>query len=271
LTEVPEHLYERSKARRAALGLGGGGDAAPVPAAGDTSDATPATADAASAPVAAAAAAAAVPAVVKELPPPPPFVQAGIDRKRIPWWAASVLGLLPLWAVVYAGTLSEADTGEPSQIELGAEVYALRCASCHGGSGGGGTGPALAGGAVLETFPERADHLRWVYGGSVGWPDSTYGEQNKPKQGGMPEFGEELTPEELLAVVRYEREVLSGQELDEETEVVDAEERLAIVTPEGEVDALAHYFGEEAEASEAFTVVDDEPFINGAKFSAPAE
>src|SRR5690606_28119893 len=32
--------------------------------------------------------------------------------------------------------------------------------------------------------------------------------------GTMPAFGETLTPEELLAVVRYEREVLSGEEVD---------------------------------------------------------
>lgn len=267
MTEVPEHLLERSRARRAALGLGGdeAPSAAPV-AAEATSAATPAaTADAAPAPVARAAA----PAVV-EAPPPPAFVQAAIDRKRIPWWAAAVLGLLPIWAIVYAGTLSEADTGEPSQVELGGQIYAESCASCHGATGGGGVGPALAGGAVLETFPERADHLRWVWGGSVGWPDPTYGTQNKPKQSGMPAFGGTLTPAELLAVVRYEREILSGEELDEETEVLGAEEELEIVTPDGNVDAIEYYFGEGAAAG-MFTVVDDEPFINGAKFSAPAE
>jgi mono/diheme cytochrome c family protein len=267
LTEVPEHLLERSRARRAALGLGGDDAPAATPAVAEsTSAATPAeTADAAPAPVAKAAA----PAVV-EAPPPPAFVQAALDRKRIPWWAASVLGLLPLWAIVYAGTLSEADTGEPTQLELGGEIFAGQCASCHGATGGGGVGPALAGGAVLDTFPERADHLLWVFTGGADWPEQTYGEQNKPNNGNMPAFGGELTPEELLAVVRYEREVLSGEELDEETFALGPEEELLVITPEGEVDAVAYYFGEEAEAG-TFTVVDDLPFVNGAEFSAPAE
>jgi mono/diheme cytochrome c family protein len=195
-----------------------------------------------------------------------------MDRKRIPWWAAAVLGLLPIWAIVYAGTLSEADTGAPSQLELGGQLFAEKCAGCHGATGGGAVGPALAGGAVLETFPERADHLRWVWGGSNGWPDSTYGAQNKPKQSGMPAFGETLTPAELLAVVRYERETLSGEELNPDTEVLGPDEELQIVTPDGNVDAIDYYFGEGASADGAtFKVVDSEPFINGAKFSAPAE
>jgi mono/diheme cytochrome c family protein len=269
LTEVPDHLLERSRARRAALGLGGDDAPAAAPAA-DVSAATPATTDAA-APVAAAAAAPAAP-VVKEVPPPPAFVQHAIDRKKIPWWAAAALGFVPLWAIVYAGTLSEADTGAPTVLEHGGEVYAEACAGCHGPTGGGGVGPALAGGAVLETFPERADQLFWVWGGSDGWPAPSYGATGKPVSGGMPAFGESLTPYDLLAVVRYEREILSGEELDEETETLGPEEELLITTPEGEVDATVHYFGEAAEGEAGeYTITGESPFINGAEFSAPAE
>jgi hypothetical protein len=64
--------------------------------------------------------------------------------------------------------------------------------------------------------------------------------------------------------------VLSGEELDEDTFLLGPEEELLVVTPEGEVDGIAYYFGEEAEAG-TFTVVDDLPFIEGAEFSAPAE
>jgi len=269
LSEVPEHLLARSRARRAALGLGGddagGGEAAPAAA-------TPATTDdggAAPAPVAAKAAA---PIAAKvEAPPPPPYVQAAIDRKKIPWWAASLFALLPVWAIVYAGTLSPADTGEPSVLELGGEIYAANCASCHGATGGGGVGPAFANGAVLETFPNRADHLLWVWAGSTGWPDTTYGETAKPKKGGMPSFSS-LTPEELLAVVRYEREVLSGEEISADNgEALGPEEELLVTGEDGtEVDALLYYFGEGAEGG-AFTVEGDLPFVNGAEFSAPGE
>src|SRR5690606_10265939 len=107
--------------------------------------------------------------------------------------------------------------------------------------------------------------------GSDGWPGSSYGTDNDvPKSGStMPAFGDSLTPEDLLAVVRYEREVLSGEVIgDIEGEVLGAEDELLITTPEGEVGALLHYFGEEAEAG-TYTIVDDLPFINGAQHSAP--
>lgn len=270
MPEVPEHLLERSRARRAALGLGGddAGGAAPA-SGGESTEVATTGGDATPAPIAAATKA---PAVVIEAPPPPAYVQAALDRKKIPWWAAASLALLPIWAVVYAGTLSEAGTGEPSVLTLGGEIYAEQCALCHGATGAGGVGPALADGAVLETFPNRADHLFWVWGGSLGWPDSTYGATNKTKKSGMPAFGESLTPEELLAVVRYEREVLSGEEiLEENGESIDPEEHLFIVGEDGTAeDALLYYFGEGAEGG-TFTVVDDAPFINGAEFSAPAE
>ncbi len=64
----------------------------------------------------------------------------------------------------------------------------------------------MAGGAVLETFPEGAcqSHIEWVTLESAGWPDDTYGAQNKPVAGGMPAFGS-LTETELAQVVLYER------------------------------------------------------------------
>jgi hypothetical protein len=88
----------------------------------------------------------------------------------------------------------------------------------------------------------------------------------------MPAFGESLTPEELMAVVRYEREVLSGEEiLEENGESVDPEAHLIIVDDSGaEVDAVQYYFGEEAEGG-AYVLVDGEPLIVGAELSAPAE
>lgn len=126
-----------------------------------------------------------------------------------------VVFLLPLWAILYAGTLSEADTGELTQVELGGEIYANNCATCHGGGGGGGVGPALAGGAVLETFSTIEDHLAWVAGGSDSAVNGQYGsELQKASGGGMPAFYGSLSQAELLAVVRYEREVLSAEEID---------------------------------------------------------
>ena len=45
-------------------------------------------------------------------------------RKKIPFWAMPMLAFLPVWAIIYVGGLSPADTGEPTQLELGAEIYA---------------------------------------------------------------------------------------------------------------------------------------------------
>lgn len=263
MTEVPDYLLERSRDRRAALGLGGDAGDAPVPAA-TAGDTAPATAASAAVPAAATPAGPAVAAPAEPPPPPPPYVEAAIRRKRIPGWAIPVLALLPFWAVIYAGTLSEADTGEPGPLEHGGEIYAERCASCHGATGGGGVGPALSGGAVLETFANPADQLLWVALGSDRWPDSTYGDAAIPVEGGMPSFQDALTPEELNDVVRYEREVLSGEDPAAiEGGVVDADGGLLIA----DEPAALHYFGEGAEAGVYEIDPEGQPVIVGSEIT----
>ena len=88
------------------------------------------------------------------------------------------------------------DTGEPADEsaggDVGADVYSGRCASCHGSDGGGGVGPALAGGAVVEAYPEIDDEIAVITEG----------------RGAMPSFGDDLTPEEIEAVAVYTREDL---------------------------------------------------------------
>lgn len=222
MTEVPEHLLQRSRERRAALGLGGeGGGEAPAAAPASAGDEQAGGAVEA-APSAAARPAAAAPAEVETKAPEPlaPYVEASITRKRIPFWAMPILGFLPVWAILYAGSLSPADTGGPGELELGAEIYASRCASCHGGGGGGGVGRPLSGGEVLKTFPTIEGQLEFVRLGSDGIGlGQPYGDPNR--EGGahvagtfqgnkMPAF-EDLTDAELLAVVRHERETLSGE------------------------------------------------------------
>jgi mono/diheme cytochrome c family protein len=233
VTEVPEHLLKRSRDRRAALGLGGGdGGGAEAPPA-DAAGAAPSGGGAEVEPAgvtAAARPAAAAPAEVEAAPPPPPppYVQAALKRKKIPFWAMPVLGVLPVWAILYAGSLSPADTGELTQLDMGAEIYANRCASCHGGGGGGGVGRVLSDGEVLKTFPDIESMLEFVAIGTDGVGLGVgYGDPNR--EGGqhlggsyngglMPAFVGVLTDEELLAVVRHEREILSGEELTPEQE-----------------------------------------------------
>jgi hypothetical protein len=72
---------------------------------------------------------------------------------------------------------------------------------------------------VLQTFADPVDQVRWVVTGSEGAAGGVYGDPAKPSKGGMPAFGTAgtLTLEEIVAVVRHEREDLSGEEFDETT------------------------------------------------------
>jgi len=76
----------------------------------------------------------------------------------------------------------------------GAAIFGDRCAGCHGGDGSGGIGSRLAGGRVLERFPNAADQIAVVTAG----------------RGGMPAFSGKLTDDEIAAVVDYTRTVLAG-------------------------------------------------------------
>lgn len=201
MTEIPEHLLKRSKERRAAIG----GEEAPA------ADAAPAEAEAVpAAPSAAAPAVPAAAAVVEPAAPAPkpvrPEVAAALKRRKIPIWAMPVLAGLPLWAYVYQATLEPPPAAESDPLVLGGEVYS-GCATCHGATGGGGVGPALTG--VLETWPDYRDHMMWVKLGDAGWPGTTYGATDKPKNVGMPGHAA-LTDAELAQVVLYERTTFGG-------------------------------------------------------------
>ena len=110
-------------------------------------------------------------------------------------------GVLALWFVavlLVSGCASEAPEvplgadGEPdTELQLGRDVFASRCSNCHGSSGGGGTGPKLAG-TVEQSYPDPADQEAII----------REGRRN------MPSFGGTLTDAEIAAVVRYTREVL---------------------------------------------------------------
>lgn len=216
MTEIPEHLLKRSRERRAALGLGGGGaDDAPAPSGGDApAAAVPATAAATPAP------APATPAPAPEPEPPrpdPPYIRAAKQRRRIPYWAMPVLAALPLWGYVYVRTLEPPPAGEDDPLVIGAETFSGNCASCHGGTGAGiGNAPALADGAVLETFGDWRDQAAWVRLGTEGWPGATYGDSQKPVggSGGVMPPWPTLTDQQLAAVVMHERE-LSGADMTE--------------------------------------------------------
>lgn len=235
MTEIPEHLLQRSRERRAALGLGGD-----APAAGSTGDAASTPEPAAAAPVPAESGGGGVakpptPAVPAEPKPEPPkpdpiYVQAAKRRRRIPIWAMPVLAGLPLWSYVYVRTLEPAPV-ENDPLVLGEALYAP-CAACHGGSGQGLTAPQLSDGKVEETWPDPLDHIMWVKLGVKEWPGETYGVQDKDKlatPGDMPGYGATMTDQEIAQVVLYERRVLSEEEIPE------GEEDKLLLIAEGEM------------------------------------
>lgn len=211
MTEVPEHLLKRSKDRRTSLD--GGTPAADAAPAAESAPVEKAAATAA-APIAAA-----TPAVAAE--PVPPYVEASIKRKKIPFWAFPVLAFLPLWAVIYIGGLSPASSGAPSQLSTGAAVFAANCAGCHGAAGGGGVGRPMNNGNLVATFPDIIGQLEFVWVGSNGTGPAGTPYGDPAREGGqhktlsyngnpMPNFDKSLSQANLLAVVRYEWETLSG-------------------------------------------------------------
>jgi hypothetical protein len=227
VTEIPEHLLKRSRDRRAALGLGGGesgGEQPPgeQPAAAATPVTTGATEPAApSGPAPRKAAAAAAPPPPP--PPDPPYVAAAKARPKIPYWAVGALSLLPIWIFMYVRSLTSEPEAAAGPLGVGAEEYGA-CASCHGASGGGGSGRPLSDGEVLKTFPHIEDQIRFVYYGteqynldgiaSYGNPDREGGAHETGSFGVMPAWGEaaggDLTDAEILGVVCHERYTLGG-------------------------------------------------------------
>lgn len=110
-----------------------------------------------------------------------------------------------LLGILVVGVLSGACAGDPPEVPLGPDgqpdlvleqgraVFGRHCASCHGRSGGGGQGPRLNNGAVVEAYPEFADQLAVVADG----------------KGTMPSFVGRLADRQIEAVTRYTREVLN--------------------------------------------------------------
>jgi mono/diheme cytochrome c family protein len=217
VTDVPEHLLRRSKAARekAAGGTGDAGASEAPAAAAQASASEPGTE--------VATTAAATPAVVEEpAAPVPPYVEAALRRPRVPKFAIPVLATLPVWALLYAGSLTKPAGPADPELAMGQQVYAANCASCHGSSGEGGTGRPL--GDVMKAFPNKADQILWVHLGSPE-PGTPYGDPSlnrKAGQGGyttkMPGFKGVLTDAQIAAVVRYEREQFGGSDPEPSTE-----------------------------------------------------
>ena len=85
-----------------------------------------------------------------------------------------------------------ADGSSDPELVAGRRAYIDRCANCHGNDGGGGRGTKLSAGLMIKRYPNIDDQIEIVTDGVRG----------------MPAFGEVLDTGQILAVVRYTREVL---------------------------------------------------------------
>ena len=112
------------------------------------------------------------------------------------WMMIFVFGVATVLCAC-AGTPPEVPLGPGGEVDpellIGRDVYSRRCANCHGAGGGGGSGPKLSDGAVIEAYPDPTDQRALIANG----------------RNGMPAFAGSLSTAELDAVVRYTREVLS--------------------------------------------------------------
>ena len=93
----------------------------------------------------------------------------------------------------------------------GPKIFEGFCSRCHtegssygepGPIGGGAFGPSLTGGATNRQFPAIDKHVDWV--GKTAAYGELYGVRGV-SEGVMPYFEDTLTPEQIQAVVDYER------------------------------------------------------------------
>jgi mono/diheme cytochrome c family protein len=221
LTEIPEHLLRRSRERRAALGLSGGGEGGEETAPAGEAAAPRAIPSGGQAPrtpssevaVPGGAAPAVVEAPAAELPTYI-AVPKGPHKTKVPLWVMPVLIAIPLWAFLFPGAFGSHATAAVSTdpLVVGNTVYnSAGCSGCHGANGQGGVGPALHGGQAVLTFPNIQDQINWVKTGSAPYAGKKYGNPNRPggqhgpATGVMPAFGNTLTPTQIQDVVTYER------------------------------------------------------------------
>jgi mono/diheme cytochrome c family protein len=137
--------------------------------------------------------------------------------------------LTPEKAAAQQQSLTKAELQRQGKSVVDGQVlFNVNCARCHTKgwsygepevSGGGAYGPNLTNGDTLRQFPDRSDQIDFVTkGAEFGKPYGVRGIGNQapavrtsedPGQamqgGGMPYFGSLLTPDQIQAVVDYER------------------------------------------------------------------
>ncbi len=115
---------------------------------------------------------------------------------------ADYLKSLPQHPVEPALTTAETEAAAPAVLQRGQAVYTDRCADCHGPQGEGASPayPALAGNRAV-TLNTPTNLIRVVLGG--GFAPDTVGQ---PRPYGMPPFGQDLSDEDIAAVLTHIRQ-----------------------------------------------------------------
>lgn len=106
--------------------------------------------------------------------------------------APVVMSLVVLCAGLVGSCSSSPAKPSDPVLARGQEVYMANCASCHGSTGNGGAGPKLKG-VVASRYTLDAQ-MKIIADGRRGTA--------------MAPFKDKLSPEEIEAVARYERESL---------------------------------------------------------------
>ncbi len=129
--------------------------------------------------------------------PPDPELEESTNRWML--WGVVLMALMVLVFPIYrfyepANREGARETHLASLAEQGSAIYALNCASCHGGDGEGGIGPALNSKQFLEDAADPQIEALIA----VGVPGSQMSAYSL-------DFGGPLTSEQITAITTYLR------------------------------------------------------------------
>jgi mono/diheme cytochrome c family protein len=139
--------------------------------------------------------------VPRERPAPPPFESAELERSLDRYLACGVVFMLVLVGGFVAYRVREpslrsdaAAEQETSYREIGTQLFATNCSSCHGKGAVGGSAPTLNAKEFLKATTDA--QIRALIAGGVSGTD-------------MPawsvEFGGTLTDEQIVQITTYLR------------------------------------------------------------------